>query len=200
MHFSRSNKMSKKINKVDVNKYNEIHGIAHGAAVFAGDVWQAAQEAFNADDFDLHAQFKQLTSKKEEIERQLNEVRTKLYEQGVSEKVNPYVNKWVKIPGTMSTDEYVDIKKQYRIFHIDGIDQWIGGDCIYFKISDLVTVTHRKEDNEECIKFGGYSLDSYRVENIANLTILTEKQVCKELDKINKIVNKRTEKIFNKVL
>lgn len=172
--------MTKKINKVDVNKYNEFH--------------EKHSEA------DLHAQFKQLTSKKEEIERQLNEVRTKLYEQGVSEKVNPYVNKWVKIPGTMSTDEYVDIKKQYRIFHIDGIDQWIGGDCIYFKISDLITVTHRKEDNEECIKFGGYSLDSYRVENIANLTILTEKQVCKELDKINKIVNKRTEKIFNRVL
>lgn len=172
--------MSKKINKVDVNKYNEFH------------------EKHSTDD--LQKQFDDLTAKKDEIEKKLNDVRSKLYDAHATEKVNPYINKWVKIPGTMSTDEYCDIKKQYRIFHIDGIDQWIGGDCVYFKISDLVTVIRRKEDNEECIKFGGYQLDSYRIDNIANLTVLSERQVCKELDKINRIVNKRTEKIFNKVL
>ena len=56
--------MAKKINKVDVNKYNEFHE-KHA---------------------DIHVQFNKLTSMKEEIERQLNEVRTKLYEQGVSER------------------------------------------------------------------------------------------------------------------
>lgn len=172
--------MAKEINKVNMEKYNEFHE-KHSAT-------------------DLQKQFEDLTAKKEEIEKKLNVVRSKLYDVHAAKTVNPYVNKWVKIPGTMSTDEYGDIKKQYRIFYIDGIDQWIGGDCVYFKISDLVTVTQRKEDNEESIKFGGYSLGSYRVENIANLTILSEKQVCKELDKINKIVGKRTEKIFNKVL
>lgn len=170
--------MAKKINKVDVNKYNEFH--------------EKHSEA------DLQAQFKKLTSMKEEVERQLNEVRTKLYEQGVSEKMNPYIHKWVKIPGTMSTDEYKNEKErpQYRIFYVEGFDSWMGGDCVYLKISNLVTFTQSKPDKEITVKFGGDNLNDYRIDDINHLKILTKEQADRELTKICSLMHNNFAKIF----
>lgn len=170
--------MTKKINKVDVNKYNEFHE-KHAEA-------------------DLQAQFKKLTSMKEEIQRQLNEVRTKLYEQSVSEKVNPYIHKWVKIPGTMSTDEYEDEKErpQYRIFYIEDFTGWMGGDCAYFKISNLVTFTQSKPDKEITVKFGDDNLNKYRIDDITHLKILTKEQAERELTKISTLMFKNFAKII----
>lgn len=175
--------MTKKINKVDMNKYNEFHEL------------HAAKEQFNAD-FDLHVQFKKLTSMREEIERQLSEVRTKLYEQDVSEKVNPYIHKWVKIPGTMSTDEYENEKKCYRIFYVDGFKSWVGGDCVYLKISNLVTFTQSKPDKEITVKFGGYNLNEYRIDDINRLKVLTKEQADRELTKICSLMHTNFAKIF----
>ena len=171
--------MAKKINKVDVNKYNEFHE-KHAEA-------------------DLQAQFKKLTSLKDEVERQLNEVRTKLYEQGVSEKVNPYIHKWVKIPGTMSTDEYEHEKEcpQYRIFYVEGFKSWMGGDCVYLKISNLVTFIQSKPDKEITVKFGGsYNLDEYRIDDIKHLKILTKEQTERELTKISTLMFKNFAKVI----
>ena len=170
--------MSKKINKVDMNKYNEFH--------------EKHSEA------DLQVQFKKLTSMKEEIERQLNGVRTKLYEQGVSEKVNPYIHKWVKIPGTMSSDEYENEKErpQYRIFYVEGFDSWMGGDCVYLKISNLVTFTQSKPDKEITVKFGGDNLNEYRIEDINHMKILTKEQADRELTKISTLMFKNFAKII----
>ena len=158
--------MAKKINKVDINKYNEFH-----------------EEHFESD---LQVQFNKLKAMKEEVERQLNEVRTKLYEKGVSEKMNPYIHKWVKIPGTMSTDEYENEKErpQYRIFYIEGFKSWMGGDCVYLKISNLVTFTQSKPDKEITVKFGGDNLNEYRIDDINHLKVLTKEQADRELSKI----------------
>lgn len=170
--------MAKKINKVDVNKYNEFH--------------EKHSEA------DLHEQFKKLTSMKEEVERQLNDVRTKLYEKGVSEKMNPYIHKWVKIPGTMSTDEYENEKErpQYRIFYVEGFNSWMGGDCVYLKISNLVTVTQSKPDKEITVKFGGYNLNEYRIDDINHLKVLTKDQADRELSKISTLMFNNFAKII----
>jgi len=170
--------MSKKINKVDMNKYNEFH--------------EKHSEA------DLQVQFKKLTSIKEEIERKLNEVRTKMYEQGVSEKVNPYIHKWVKISGTMSSDEYENEKErpQYRIFYVEGFDSWMGGDCVYLKISNLVTFTQSKPDKEITVKFGGDNLNEYRIEDINHMKILTKEQADRELTKISTLMFKNFAKII----
>ena len=170
--------MAKKINKVDMNKYNEFH--------------EKHSEA------DLQVQFNKLTSMKEELERQLNEVRSKLYEQGVSEKVNPYIHKWVKIPGTMSTDEYENEKErpQYRIFYVEGFNSWMGGDCVYLKISNLVTFTQSKPDKEITVKFGGYKLDEYRIDDIKHLKILTKEQADRELTKISTLMFKNFAKVI----
>lgn len=177
--------MAKKINKVDVNKYNEFHEL------------HAAKEQFNTD-YDLQAQFKKLTSMKEELDRQLNEVRTKLYEQGVSEKVNPYIHKWVKIPGTMSTDEYENEKEcpQYRIFYVEGFKNWMGGDCVYLKISNLITFTQSKPDKEITVKFGGYNLGEYRIDDINHLKVLTKEQAERELTKISTLMFKNFAKVI----
>lgn len=170
--------MVKKINKVDVNKYNEFHE-KHA-------------------EVDLQAQFKKLTSMKEELERQLNDVCTKLYEKGVSEKMNPYIHKWVKIPGTMSTDEYENEKErpQYRIFYIEGVDSWMGGDCVYLKISNLVTFTQSKPDKEITVKFGGYNLNEYRIDDINRLKVLTKEQAERELTKISTLMFKNFAKVI----
>ena len=170
--------MVKKINKVDVNKYNEFH--------------EKHSEA------DLQEQFKKLTSMKEELERQLNEVRTKLYEKGVSEKMNPYIHKWVKIPGTMSTDEYENEKErpQYRIFYVEGFNSWMGGDCVYLKISNLVTFTQSKPDKEITVKLGGYDLNAYRIDDINHLKVLTKEQAERELTKISTLMFKNFAKII----
>lgn len=170
--------MAKKINKVDMNKYNEFHE-KHA-------------------EVDLQAQFKKLTLMKEELERQLNEVRAKLYEQGVSEKVNPYIHKWVKIPGTMSTDEYENEKErpQYRIFYVEGFNSWMGGDCVYLKISNLVTFTQSKPDKEITIKFGGDNLNEYRIDDINHLKVLTKEQADHELAKICSMMHTNFAKIF----
>lgn len=173
--------MKRKINKVDMKKYNEFH---------------ESHEQYSEPD--LQARFEKLTARKTEIERQLNEVRTKLYEQGVSEKVNPYIHKWVKIPGTMSTDEYENEKErpQYRIFYVEGFNSWMGGDCVYLKISNLVTFTQSKPDKEITVKFGGYNLDEYRIDDINHLKILTRKQAEKELVKIRNFMDKKFHKIY----
>ena len=170
--------MVKKINKVDVNKYNEFHE-KHA-------------------EVDLQEQFKKLTSMKEELERQLNEVRTKLYEKGVSEKMNPYIHKWVKIPGTMSTDEYENEKErpQYRIFYVEGFNSWMGGDCVYLKISNLVTFTQSKPDKEITVKLGGYDLNAYRIDDINHLKVLTKEQAERELTKISTLMFKNFAKII----
>ena len=173
--------MAKKINKVDMNKYNEFHE--------------------KHSEPDLQARFEKLTAMKTEIERQLNEVRTKLYEQGVSEKVNPYIHKWVKIPGTMSTDEYENEKErpQYRIFYVEGFNSWMGGDCVYLKISNLVTFTQSKPDKEITVKFGGYNLDKYRIDDINHLKILTQEQAERELVKIRNFMDKKFHKIYSQI-
>lgn len=176
--------MKRKINKVDMKKYNEFH---------------ESHEQYSESD--LQAQFKKLTSMKEELERQLNDIRTKLYEQGVSEKVNPYIHKWVKIPGTMSTDEYENEKErpQYRIFYVEGFNNWMGGDCVYLKISNLVTFTQSKPDKEITVKFGGYNLDKYRIDDINHLKVLTRKQAEKELVKIRNFMDKKFHKIYSQI-
>ena len=170
--------MAKKINKVDVNKYNEFHE-KHAEA-------------------DLQAQFKKLTSLKDEVERQLNAVRTKLYEKGVSEKMNPYIHKWVKIPGTMCMDEYEYEKErpQYRIFYVEGFNSWMGGDCVYLKISNLVTFIQSKPDKEITVKFGGDNLNEYRIADINHLKGITMEQAARELTKIITLMFKNIAKIF----
>ena len=170
--------MTKKINKVDMNKYNEFHE--------------------KHSELDLQARFEKLTARKTEIERQLNEVRTKLYEQGVSEKVNPYIHKWVKIPGTMSTDEYENEKErpQYRIFYVEGLKSWMGGDCVYLKISNLITFTQSKPDKEITVKFGGYNLNEYRIDDINHLKILTKEQADRELLKISTLMFRNFAKVI----
>lgn len=170
--------MAKKINKVDVNKYNEFH--------------EKHSEA------DLQAQFKKLTSLKDEVERQLNAVRTKLYEKGVSEKMNPYIHKWVKIPGTMCMDEYENEKErpQYRIFYVEGFNSWMGGDCVYLKISNLVTFTQSKPNKEIAVKFGGDNLNEYRIDDINHLKVLTKEQAEHELAKICSLMHTNFAKIF----
>lgn len=170
--------MAKKINKVDVNKYNEFH--------------EKHSEA------DLQAQFKKLTSLKDEVERQLNAVRTKLYEKGVSEKINPYIHKWVKIPDTMCMDEYENEKErpQYRIFYVEGFNSWMGGDCVYLKISNLVTFTQSKPDKEITVKFGGDNLNEYRIDDINHLKVLTKEQAERELTKISTLMFKNFAKVI----
>lgn len=171
--------MSKKINNVDMNKYNEFHE--------------------KHSESDLQVQFNKLKAMKEEVERQLNDVRTKMYEKGVSEKMNPYIHKWVKIPGTMSTDEYENEQErpQYRIFYIDGLNSWMGGDCVYLKISNLVTFTQSKPDKEMTVKFGGDNLNEYRIDDINHLAVLTKEQVDNELLKVYDLTKKNFAKIFN---
>ena len=173
--------MKQKINQVDMKKYNEFHE--------------------KHSESDLQTQFNKLKAMKEEVERQLNEVRTKLYEQGVSEKVNPYIHKWVKIPGTMSTDEYENEKEcpQYRIFYVEGFNNWMGGDCVYLKISNLVTFTQSKPDKEITVKFGGYNLDEYRIDDINHLKILTQEQAERELVKIRNFMDKKFHKIYMRI-
>ena len=170
--------MTKKINKVDMNKYNEFHE--------------------KHSEVDLQAQFKKLTSLKDEVERQLNAVRTKLYEKGVSEKMNPYLHKWVKIPGTMCMDEYENEKErpQYRIFYVEGFNSWMGGDCVYLKISNLVTFTQSKPDKEISVKFGGDNLNEYRIDDINHLKVLTKEQADRELTKISTLMFKNFAKII----
>ena len=172
--------MKQKINKVDMKKYDEFHE--------------------KHSEPDLQARFEKLTARKTEIERQLNEVRTKLYEQGVSEKVNPYIHKWVKIPGTMSTDEYENEKEcpQYRIFYVEGLKSWMGGDCVYLKISNLITFTQSKPDKEIAVKFGSVydRLNEYRIDDINHLKVLTKEQAEKELTKISTLMFKNFAKII----
>lgn len=170
--------MSKKINKVNMDKYNEFHE--------------------KHSESDLQTQFNKLKAIKEEVEHKLNEVRTKMYEQGVSEKINPYIHKWVKIPGTMYTDEYENEKErpQYRIFYVEGFDSWMGGDSVYLKISNLVTFTQSKPDKEITVKFGGDNLNEYHIDDINHLKILTKEQAERELAKICNLMHTNFAKIF----
>ena len=98
----------------------------------------------------------------------------------------------------MSTDEYENEKErpQYRIFYVEGFNSWMGGDCVYLKISNLVTFTQSKPDKEITVKFGGDNLNEYRIDDINHLKVLTKEQADRELTKLSTLMFKNFAKIF----
>ena len=128
--------------------------------------------------------------KQKETERTM--LRDELYNYDVANMVKKIIGKYVILPGFYSTEEADDIKSEYRVFKVDKLGSWCGGNCGYFKVSHFVYVDHWGK----CVRFlEAEDLKHYKIADVAACKILTDAQAKKEYEKINKFIQKEFDKI-----
>ena len=143
---------------------------------------------------ELQRQYDECLEESVKLDKKMSEIRSKLYTAKYDVWLKPYIGHWVKLNGMSSMDETEKPARAYRIFHIDGAKDYVGGNSVYFKISNLVLFVSDKESGEYDVRFGDYAADSYRVNDFTCLKILTDAQAVKEIEKIQSFVSKQFDK------
>lgn len=141
----------------------------------------------------LEERISKLDAEIEQKETERRMLHDELYNYDVADKVKKIIGKYVMLPGFYSTEEKADdIKSDYRVFKVDKLDGWLGGNCGYFKVSQFVYVDHC----DRCVRFlEAEDLKHYKIADIAACKILTDAQAKKEYEKINKFIQKEFDKI-----